>query len=336
MSFPRYLSRQHVIAAGAEDWPAAMNDVRTAINLLSDGDAGMEPESAVALGADPRHKAYALPGWLGGQFQAAGVKCSIHSNAKRARSGATTSHTLLHDRDDGRLIGIVESGHLTRIRTAAVSAIAIQTLLRVPPQIVAICGAGEMARSHLEMVSAVFYGVRRVRLWNRTRQHLDDMVASARVRADLEIEPVDRLNDMEADAILTCTSSVEPFVTPDLVKPGRLIAQIGFHEVAFDAIAGSDAIVVDGWGAYAKTSAKSLFQMYRKGLFDASDVSADLAAIVMGGWRPPPQASIYFSSFGLNILDVAIAARVLSSAEARGIGTLLPAEEYVPHLGGPA
>ena len=64
--------------------------------------------------------------------------------------------------------------------------------------------------------------------------------------------------------------------------------------------------------------------MHRAGRFDAARVTADLAHVVLDGWRPAPDAAVYFSSFGLNLFDIALAARVLRVAEARGIGTAWP------------
>ena len=48
------------------------------------------------------------------------------------------------------------------------------------------------------------------------------------------------------------------------------------------------------------------------------------AAIVVDGWRPDETASVLFSSFGLNVFDIALAARVLARAEADDIGTVVP------------
>jgi ornithine cyclodeaminase len=127
-----------------------------------------------------------------------------------------------------------------------------------------------------------------------------------------------------ADAVTTCTNASSPFLGPEAMAADRIVLQIGYHEVSFDAIDRADAVLVDLWGAFRLTSAKSLFQMHRAGRFEAGRVAADLAAVVLEGWRPPPGACVYFSSFGLNIFDLALAARVLRDAAARGIGTMLP------------
>ena len=99
----------------------------------------------------------------------------------------------------------------------------------------------------------------------------------------------------------------------------------GFNEVKFETIAATDVIAIDLWGDFAEKSAKSLFQMYRANQFAPARVAADLPAIVLDGWQPPAGASLYFSSFGLNVFDIAFAARLLRRAEELGIGTTVPA-----------
>lgn len=321
----RYLSRDDALAAGAGDWRLALADVRAATALLGQGEAGMVAECVLPMGDDPREKAYGLPAFVGGEYDAAGLKWAVHRAAPRDDLPSITSATFVNRLSDGRPVGLVESALLTRMRTAAVSAIAVETLLAAPPRTAAILGAGAQARAHLEMLQALFPSLEAIRLWNRGHERLGAMLTgpaasqgrvSARENLDAAIE--------DADVVFCCTSSPRPLLDAAAVRPGRLIVQVGYHEVAFDAIAASDFVAVDLWGEFAEKSAKSLFQMYRAGRFAPAQVAADLSGLVAGGTRPPPGASVYFSSFGLNLFDIALAARVLRRAEAGGIGTVLP------------
>ena len=64
--------------------------------------------------------------------------------------------------------------------------------------------------------------------------------------------------------------------------------------------------------------------MYRAGEFADDGWAADLAALLTGAWHPMPDDCVYFSSFGLNVFDIALAARVLQRAEQENTGTALP------------
>ena len=125
-----------------------------------------------------------------------------------------------------------------------------------------------------------------------------------------------------ADTVIACTNAASPILGIDAVRPGRTLLQIGYHEVTFAAIARFDQVVVDLWGEFRLTSAKSLFQMHRAGLFNPGQVTADLAALALDGWQPAETASVYFSSFGLNLFDIQIAARLLQVASDKGIGSI--------------
>jgi ornithine cyclodeaminase len=322
----RYLSRVEALAAGAGDWKCALADVRAATALLHEGHAGMIAESVLPMGSDPRDNAYGLPAYIAGDYDAAGLKWAVHRAMPQGDLPSITSTTLINRLSDGRPLGIVESALLTRMRTAAVSATAIETLLPAPPVTAAILGAGAQASAHLDMLQTLFASLKVIRVWNRSRERRDIMLANVRARDDVSVSAHD-LPDAAVDGaevVLCCTSSPEPLLDASAVHPGRLIVQVGYHEVAFEAIDASDCVAVDFWGDFADSSAKSLFQMYRAGRFVPARVAADLTGLVVEGWRPPPGASVFFSSFGLNLFDIAIALRVLKNAEGEGIGTILP------------
>lgn len=327
MNTIRHLSRADAVQAGARDWTAAVEDVHATIRLLRDGQAGMVAESVMPLGADPRNKAYGLPAFVGGAYDTAGLKWTVHRAEPIGDLPSISSTTFINRLSDGAPLGTVESALLTRMRTAAVSAAAMHTLMPEGVKSVALLGAGAQAETHLDMLLSLFPGTTEIHLWNRTRAHLDRLTDRIEPGAATRLFVHQSLSDAieDADVILCCTSAPEPFLDASAVRPGRLIMQIGFHEVTFDAIAATDAVTVDLWGDFADKSAKSLFQMYRAGHFSPSSVAADLPALLLDGWTPPAGAALYFSSFGLNVFDIAFAARLLRRAEEQDIGTLLPA-----------
>ncbi|WP_439496605.1 hypothetical protein [Bosea sp. (in: a-proteobacteria)] len=312
MSLP-VLDRAAVIAAGGADFLLALADMRDAFALLRAGEAEMPAETSVALGApEVPGRAYALPASLGGRFQAAGVKWTAHRPALDDGLPMIASSTIVNDRRTGLPLGIAESALLTAIRTAAVSALALEVLMPVPLRSAAVLGAGFHARTHLEMLAALHPGLERVVIWNRTRAKADALAARnwpfpVAVAASPEEAAL-------CDAVLTCTDAREPILDAAALTPGRLLVQVGYHEVTFDAIDKADHVVVDLWGEFRLKSAKSLFQMHRAGRFPQERVAADLGTALAGGFAPRPGSLVYLSSFGLNIFDIALAARVIASA----------------------
>jgi ornithine cyclodeaminase len=327
MNTVRHLSRAEAIDAGVLDWAAAIEDVHATIRLLREGNAGMVAESVMPLGADPRNKAYGLPAFVGGKYDAAGLKWTVHRAEPVGDLPSISSTTIINRLADGAPLGSVESALLTRMRTAAVSATAIQALKPSDIRSVAVLGAGQHAQTHLDMLLALFPDIETIHLWNRTAAHLQTLVEQAGPAASRHLKCHHDLKEalVDADVVICCTSAPQPIIDASAVRPGRLIMQIGFHEVMFETIAATDVVTCDLWGDFAEKSAKSLFQMYRAGRFTPEQVAADLPALLLDGWKAPADASLYFSSFGLNVFDIAFAARILRHAEAMNIGTLLPA-----------
>lgn len=313
----RYLNRRDLIAAGALDWDAALADLRDSLALLRAGEAEMAAENVLPLGADPRAKGYGLPARVGGRFAAAGLKWTVHRPEAPQGGEAITSRTFLDDLKTGLPMGMVDSAILTRVRTAALSG-AVVRVLKPGLRHLAILGAGAQAHMHLRMAQTLFPDLAEVHHWTRSGGALEapEGIAIRRHKTASEAS-------LAAEVTFACTSAPEPILGPEVMTKGALILQIGYHEVSFDAIDRADAVTCDLWGDFAQTSAKSLFQMHRAGRFPADRIAADAPAILLDGWRPDAAACVYFSSFGLNIFDIAFAARLMRRATDLGLGQIL-------------
>ena len=318
----RYLNQRDVMALGGTQAQAALDDVRDVVTLMRQQQTQMPAETHVSL-AGARGKAYALPACVGGRFNAAGVKWTAHRPDAHDGLPQAMAMTLINRADNGLPLGLVESAALTAARTAAVSALALRHAAPRPVQRVLLLGTGVQATAHLDMLRQLFPDLQQVSWWSRSASAFapdSDNLPWPLVR----ITGLPHACAQDIDAVITCTSAAEPLLGAEAIRPGRLVIQVGYHEVAFEAIALATKVVVDLWGDFCETSAKSLFQMYRAGQFSPDRVDADLSNLLLDGWRPAPDDSVYFSSFGLNVFDIALAARVLALAQQRGNGTLLP------------
>ena len=311
----RVLDEATVAQLGGGDVALALEDVKAVIQLMRLGEAQMPAENHIDLGT-PLGKAYALPARVGGSYNAAGVKWTAHRPQRPDALPAALALTLINDAQSGIPRGLLASGALTAARTAAVSALALQLAAPRPVKRVLLLGAGLHAQAHLRMLQQLFPQLEQIGVWNRSPFKLSAL-REVQIETDLQLALA-----QPYDAVLTCTSADQPIVDAAAVRPGRIIVQVGYHEVSFAAIKASSKVVVDAWGDFAQRSAKSLFQMFRAGEFAEQDVAADLAALLLDHWRPQHDDSVYFSSFGLNVFDIALAARVLQAAEHDELGSL--------------
>lgn len=193
---------------------------------------------------------------------------------------AITSRTIIDDLATGAPMGIADSAMLTRVRTAALSG-AVTHALKPGVRRLAILGSGAQAAMHLKMALALFPDLEQVHHWTRSGQAL-----CGSETCKITSHPTAQAASLAAEVTFCCTSACAPILGPDVMQPGALILQIGFHEVSFDAIDRADAVTCDLWGEFAQTSAKSLFQMHRAGRFPQARVAADAPAILLDGWRP--------------------------------------------------
>ena len=217
----------------------------------------MPPENSVTLGEGSLARAYALPARLGGPCQWAGVKWTAHRPALDDGLPAVMSVTMVNDATTGLPMGIVESALLTATRTAAVSALVLQHAASAGLRRVTLLGAGVQAATHVRMLAALFPNLHAVTLWNRTADRARALAAGQDYPWPVHVAEDLAFACSEADAVITCTAASTPILNASVMRPGRTILQVGYHETSFDAIDRADVVLVDLWGEFRLTSAKS-------------------------------------------------------------------------------
>ncbi len=107
-----------------------------------------------------------MPGYLADP-ECFGVK--LVSLIPRNKPPQYSSHlglVLLFEADHGQPVALLDAAEITAIRTAAASGLATRLLARQDAGDLALLGAGEQARSHLEAMLSV-RPLRRIRVWAR-------------------------------------------------------------------------------------------------------------------------------------------------------------------------
>jgi alanine dehydrogenase len=125
----------------------------------------------------------------------------------------------LYDRATGACRAFMDGTHVTAVRTAATSALAMRHLARADARSLLVVGAGVQARWHLEALPLV-REFDEVALWARRREQAELL---GRAAEDLEAAV------RAADVIALTTGSPEPVIRAEWVKPGAHVSSIGFH-----------------------------------------------------------------------------------------------------------
>jgi len=283
----------------------------------------MPPDAAGFMGL--------MPGWRGRQPGGAAVfalkaVCILPGNPARgldAHQGLVT----LFDGETGRPSAILDASAITEVRTAAVTAVATRVLSRPDARTLAILGAGTQARAHLAALLPV-REFERVRVYAPTQAHARALVEQAGdAGAELSVasSAQDALRD--ADVVVTATSSREPVLRRDWLKPGAHLNAVGAstpraRELDTATVAAS-ALFCDSRESL-RHEAGEFQRAVAEGLIAGVEhVRAELGEVLAGtapGRRDAAELTL-FRSLGLAIEDLAAAESAVAAARAAGLGT---------------
>ena len=229
---------------------------------------------------------------------------------------------LLLDPATGALEVVMDGRYITEMRTAAVSAVAVERLARHDASALAVIGSGVQARSHVEMLGRV-RTFREVRAWSPTASHLQQFASEAAV-------PVRAADSAEAavrgaGVIVLVTSSATPVIRDGWISPGALVISVGAcrpdTREMDPALVARSRVIVDSRAA-ALVEAGDIVLGIREGRFTGTHIAAELGEVILG--RAPGRAGeeeiVVFKSLGLAVEDVAAARLVYTGAKAQGRG----------------
>src|SRR5579862_2197157 len=169
-----------------------------------------------------------MPGYLA-EPECFGVK--LVSLIPRNKPPQYSSHlglVLLFEAEHGQPVALLDAAEITAVRTAAASGLATRLLAREDAGDLALLGAGEQARSHLEAMRTV-RSLRRIRVWARDRDKARIFAdeEGARHRISIETSPTVRDAVAGADIICTTTKAREPILLGDWLTPGVHLNVVG-------------------------------------------------------------------------------------------------------------
>jgi len=271
------------------------------------------PDEPSLLGLMPVHRGGARP------LYALKAIAIFPSNAE-LRLDLHQGFVALFDGETGATRALLNAGAITAVRTAAVSGVATRLLARDDARTLAILGTGVQARAHLDAMGAV-REFERVVAWGRTPGRFADLD---------DVEEVSSAEDAvrDADVVVTATSSAEPVVRREWLKPGVHVNAVGSsipttRELDTQTMADA-ALFVDRRESTVAESGDFLIAQ-REGAIGPEHIRAELGELLLGsapGRRSPHEITV-FKSLGLAVEDLAAAEYVLARAEAENAGTIV-------------
>ena len=232
---------------------------------------------------------------------------------------------LLSEIKTGFPQAVIDGTLCTRMRTAAVGAVAAKYLAPRNPQTIGFLGAGEEARMHFILLKHLFPTIKTCRVASRKAISENSFINELSA-AVTDVEFITCRGDYSkaatnTDIIVTAISGQVPLLKAKDVRSGALYIHVGGWEDEYAVAQKADKIVCDDWES-SKHRTQTISRMYVEGLLKDSDIYANLAEIISGkkSGRENNQEFIYFNSVGLSFIDLNFANEIYKQACSMGLG----------------
>jgi ornithine cyclodeaminase len=285
--------------------------VRHAMIALSDGSARQLLRSFISMG-DGRTFAQ-MPAALGTQSWFGAKLVSVFADPADPGHKAHKGLVILFDGPSGDPVCVADAGEVTRIRTAAATALATDALARKDASVLTIMGSGLQAKAHVEAIKLV-RDLKEIRIWARNRARANDLAAELNSPA-LPVRAVTDAREavQAADIICTVTSSATPVLLGDWVSPGTHVNLVGSSApvpVETDSALVTKSRFIADHREHVLAHGAEFLTAKRAGLVDESHIVGEIGEVLIGkiaGRQSAEQITVY-KSLGHAVQDLAAVA----------------------------
>jgi len=285
--------------------------VDAAMRDYSAGQVGSPQRTVLSVNPDTRMGL--MPGTMAGLGRFGVKVVSLSSQAPKFGLYSHQGMMLLFDDATGQPLCMIECHALTRLRTAAASAVATRALSRPDSRILTIIGSGDLAGPHIDAISAV-RPIEQVIVWGRHPGKVEALVQSLpkvlnqTVNIVTDIRQAVRL----ADIICTVTSSPEPLVHGEWLKPGQHLNLVGSSVKGPREV--DDEVVARGYyiadsRPHALSQGAELCHAIEQGKVKEDHLKGEIGEVLAGsvpGRTSPKQITLY-KSLGHIAQDISVA-----------------------------
>lgn len=360
-----YLSEPDMIKAGVKDMKQCVEVMEDLLLTLNRGDYVMggknhnshgvqvsfpdNPEfEGMPKNADDR-RFMAMPAYLGGKYQMAGMKW-YGSNCENKAKGLPRSilMMMLNDKDTGAPLALMSANLVSSYRTGAIPGVGAKYLARKDAKTVAVLGPGVMGKTSLSAFVSVCPELDTVKIKGRGQRSLDAFVKF--VKEELpqikNIQICETVEEAVRESDIISVTSTAPvkeadfmYIDESWVKPGALISMPSAARFEEDFLVNRCKKVVDNYKLYEAWSEEYPYPSYElvqiigakftdylhEGKIKREDI-IDIADIINGKvpGRESDEDIIIYSVGGMPVEDIAWGGTVYRNALEMGIGVELP------------
>ena len=160
--------------------------------------------------------------------QYCGVKIVSAAPENKTRGLPTVlGEYLLRDAETQQLLVILQAEEMTAYRTGAATGVATDALARTDCETLSIIGAGKQAYYQVKAILAVRPSITRIKLFDRAVERARAFKANYEHEFGIALVVTDLQDTLDSDILTTVTPATEPFVFPDMVRPGMHLNGVG-------------------------------------------------------------------------------------------------------------
>ncbi len=304
--------------------PEIMDAVETGFATLGRGEAEMPAK----IGIHPREDCFihAMPCYLGGDIDRAGVKCVSGYPPNPAKGlPYITGIMLLIDPATGLPIAIMDAGWVTAWRTGAASGVYARHFGNPDTTSVTIIGTGVQGRVNLIAMRETLPELSRVYCYDRFEKQAERFVNDMQQElpeAEFVICPDARTAVSETDVLITCTPIVEEperTIQQSWLKPECLVISVDYDSAIMEDVFQGADFTCDNRNQYVWTQEQGTY--FQNGYPTPDSINADMTEVCAGlkpGIRTGRRGAVLM---GIASHDIMTASLVLDKAQAAGLGT---------------
>jgi alanine dehydrogenase len=229
----------------------------------------------------------------------------------------------LFDLDRAQLAAVIEADKLGQLRTGAASAVAAKYLARGGASSLGVLGCGWQAGSQVLCIREAVPTIERVVAYCRTEKNLRKFCKTfGAERGETHRDAA------EQDIVVTVTTSRDPVLRGEWLKPGALVCAVGANyrraRELDNAVLERASFVCCDSIEQAKLESGDLIEPIEQGLLDWLEVH-ELQEVVAGELqgRQSDDDIVLFKTNGIAAWDVAAGALALERAREQGVGVEL-------------
>lgn len=236
---------------------------------------------------------------------------------------------LLYAVDSGELLALLDADEVTRVRTAATTALAALHMVPEPPEELAVIGTGFEAQGHLEFF-AELWPLRRVMVYSRSRENREQLADKLGPQLGLEIVPAPSMEAAVAETatVLLATKSSAPVVDGAAFAPGTVVLSIGstrpdLRELDSETVRRAEWVVVDAVDQVLSESG-DIIEAVAQGVLDRERMIPLAELCARRDVLPRPSGTrdlSVFKSAGTALQDLGLAGKLYQRARELGTGT---------------